>query len=146
MGKRSVVSNDGAKVSAIALTEIELCCFDKEEIQKNLRENTQFCKDFLDALIEDSNINEQTRISFAIQKSIKKRLANLLLHLAEKFGTADNGKLNVKIKRHDMAAVLGTSPEYVINLLKRFKNFKLITIEKSNILIRSKSGLREMAV
>jgi len=138
MGKRSVISNNGAKVNAVALTEIELCCLDKAEIQRNLQENTQFCQDFLDALVEDSNINEHTRIKFVAPKSFKTRLANLLWYLAEKFGTDNSGKLNLKIKRDDMAAVLGTSPEYIINLLKQFKELELIETNKRDIRITQK--------
>ncbi|MEM9363074.1 MAG: Crp/Fnr family transcriptional regulator [Bacteroidota bacterium] len=145
MGKRSVATNLGARVSAIALTETELCCLDKTEIQKNLEENPQFCQDFLDSLIEDADINETTRMLFYSHKGIKSRLAKLLLYLLKKFGINEKGKLNVKIKRDDMAVVLGTSPEYIINLLKNFKGLKLIDIKKRELYILSKSGLEIIA-
>ena len=144
MGKRSILSNNGAKVSAVALTETELCCLDKQMVLKNLRENHKFCQDFLDALIEDANISDYTRIIFCVHKGIKQRLAQLLLYLKEKFGVDENGKLLIRIKREDMAAVLGTSSEYVINLLKRFKNFELINTVKREIYIVSDQGLRRM--
>ncbi|MEM9077081.1 MAG: Crp/Fnr family transcriptional regulator [Bacteroidota bacterium] len=145
MGKRSVVTNLGARVSAVALTETELCCLDKTEIQKNLEENPKFCQDFLDSLIEDADINETTRMLFYSHKGFKSRLAMLLLYLLKKFGTNSEGKLNIKIKRDDMATVLGTSPEYIINLLKNFKRLKLIDVKKRELYILSKSGLEIMA-
>ena len=145
MGKRSVATNLGARVSAIALTETELCCLDKSEIQRNLEENTRFCQDFLDSLIEDANINETTRMLFYSSSGFKSRLAKLLLYLLKKFGVNESGKLNVKIKRDDMALVLGTSPEYIINLLKKFKDLNLIDIKRSELFILSKSGLEIMA-
>lgn len=144
MGKRSIISNCGAQVSAIALTEVELCCLEKEQIQKNLKTNTVFCQDFLDALVEDSNINEKDRMNFNPQKSIKSRLAHLLLFLAQKYGIEQSGKLKIKLKREDMAGVLGTSSEYIINLLRSFKNYGLIKTEKSNIFISSKKGLENI--
>ncbi|WP_435624583.1 Crp/Fnr family transcriptional regulator [Flagellimonas sp.] len=145
MGKRSVATNLGARVSAIALTETELCCLDKFEIQKNLEGNPKFCQDFLDSLIEDADINDNTRMLFYSSKGIKSRLAKLLLYLANKFGTDEKGRLNIKIKRDDMASVLGTSPEYIINLLRKFKDLKLIDIQKSELYIASKSGLEIIA-
>ncbi|PRX57618.1 Crp/Fnr family transcriptional regulator [Flagellimonas meridianipacifica] len=145
MGKRSVVTNLGARVSAIALTETELCCLDKLEIQKNLEENPKFCQDFLDSLINDADINESTRMLFHSSKDIKSRLAKLLLYIQNKFGTNENGKLNVKLKRDDMATVLGTSPEYIINLLKKFRGLGLIDTKKRELYILSKSGLEVMA-
>ena len=44
-----------------------------------------------------------------------------------------------------MAVVLGTSPEYIINLLKNFKSLKLIDIKKRELYILSKSGLEIIA-
>lgn len=146
MGKRSIITNNGAMVSATALTEMELCCLDKNEIQDNLKKNPRFCQDFLDSLIEDVNINEFLRINFTNKKSIKSRLASLLLYLLDKYGADEKGKLNLKLKREDMATVLGTSPEYIINLLKQFKNFGIIDTERSAIFILSKDRLKEMTM
>nr|WP_298994605.1 Crp/Fnr family transcriptional regulator [uncultured Allomuricauda sp.] len=146
MGKRSVATNLGARVSAVALTETELCCLDKLEIQRNLEENPKFCQVFLDSLIQDVDINESTRILFNSSKGIKSRLAKLLLYLFKKFGANEKGKLNIKLKRNDMAMVLGTSPEYIINLLKNFKGLKLIDIKKRELYVLSKSGLELMAL
>ena len=142
MGKRAILTNNGAKVSAIALTDTELCCLDKRDIIENLNNNPRFCQDFLDALVEDANINDHTRIIFCVHKGIKQRLAQLLLYLFEKYGVDESGKLLLRLKREDMAAVLGTSQEYVINLLRSFKNFGLIDTLKSEIYILSKEGLK----
>lgn len=142
MGKRSIITNTGAKVRATALVDTELCCIDKNSVTKNLQENTKFSQDFSNALAEDVNINEHTRIIFCVHKGIKQRLAQLLLYILNKFGADSNGKLLLRLKREDMAAVLGTSQEYVINLLKTFKNFGLISIEKREIYILSRTGLK----
>lgn len=144
MGKRSILTDDGAKVSAVALTDTELCCLDKDDIIENLNKNPRFCQDFLDALVEDANINDHTRIIFCVNKGIKQRLAQLLLYLLDKYGMDEDGKLLLKLKREDMAAVLGTSQEYIINLLKSFRNFGLIDTVKSEIYIRSKEGLEKI--
>lgn len=146
MGKRSILTNNGAKVSAVALTDTELCCLDKDDIVENLNNNPRFCQDFLDALVEDANINDHTRIIFCVHKGIKQRLAQLLLYLLDKYGMDEDGKLLLRLKREDMAAVLGTSQEYIINLLKSFKNFGLINTVKSEIYVLSKEGLEKIGV
>ncbi len=145
MGKRSILSNQGAKVSATALVDTELCCLDKTQIVQQLHFNPRFCQDFIDALIEDANINEHTRIIFCVHKGIKQRLALLLLYLDKKYGVDEKGRLLLRLKREDMAAVLGTSSEYVINLLKSFKNFDLIDVVKREIYIISREGLEQIA-
>ena len=142
MGKRSILSNQGAMVSAVALTDIELCCLSKDHILQHLEQNVQFCRDFLNALIEDANINERTRMIFCVHKGIQQRLVELLLYLSDKYGLDAQGRLRLRLKREDMAAVLGTSQEYVINLLNRFKRKKLIAIVKSEVYIPSTKKLR----
>lgn len=144
MGKRSIISNEGAKVSATTLTDTVLCCVDKINILQCLKSNSAFCDDLLHAFIEDVNINEHTRVIFCVHKGIKQRLASLLLYLAEKFGQSEKGKLLIKLKRGDMASVLGTSAEYVINLLNSFKIKGYIRIVKREIFITSKSGLEKI--
>jgi len=145
MGKRSILTHSGAKVNAVALTDTEICCVDKSTILKNLKANATFCQDFLDALVEDANINEHTRIIFCVHRGIKQRLAQLLLYISKKYGVEDDGKLSLRLKREDMAAVLGTSPEYVINLLKYFKEHGYINTVKSEIYILSEEGLGKIA-
>lgn len=145
MGKRSILTDKGAKVRATALMNTELCCIAKNSITQNLKENTEFSKDYTNALAEDVNINEHTRVIFCVHKGIKQRLAQLLLYILDKFGVDSDKRLLLRLKREDMAAVLGTSPEYVINLLKRFKNLGLIAIVKSELYILSKAGLEDMA-
>ncbi|MEO0507073.1 MAG: Crp/Fnr family transcriptional regulator [Bacteroidota bacterium] len=142
MGKRALVTENGARVSATTLTETELCCLEKHMVLYHLEHNTQFCKDFLKALIEDNNINEHTRIIFNLNCGMQERMAHLLLYLADKYGTDVKGRLLVRVKREDMAAVLGTSPEYVINILKKFRLKKVIEILRGEIYIPSKEGLR----
>jgi len=145
MGKRSLVANEGSNVSAITLCSTELCCLDKNEIVRLMCETPQFCNDFYDALVEDLNINEQYRLLFGPNKSIKARLANLLIHLISKFGVTEDGKMRIRVKRDDMAATLGTSQEYIINLLKSFKNFGMIDIIKGEIYVISKQRLLRLS-
>ncbi|MEM7485267.1 MAG: Crp/Fnr family transcriptional regulator [Bacteroidota bacterium] len=144
MGKRSIISNKGANVTATALTETVLCCFDKSEIQYNLKTNTDFCNDLLHAFIEDANAVDKTRTIYCANKGIKQRLAQLLLYLAEKFGQDPSGKLMIRLKREDMASVLGTSQEYIINLLTHFKNKGFLQVNRSEIVLNSKEELREL--
>ncbi len=144
MGKRSIISKRGARVAATTLTATQICCLDREEVLEHLNQNTEFCQDVLEAFVEEANLSDKTRVIFSPSKSIKGRLAKLLLYLSEKYGTDGKGKLNLRLRREDMAATLGTSQEYVINLLKSFKKAGLIKTIKSEIQILSKSGLERI--
>ncbi len=145
MGKRAVISQRGAKVAATTLTNTQLCCLDKEAVLLHMKQNTEFCEDLLKAFVEDANLSDQTRVIFSPSKSIRGRLAKLLLYLSEKFGTDSCGKLRLRMRREDMAVALGTSPEYIINLLKSLKKEGAIQTIKSEIQILSKAGLERIS-
>jgi len=146
LGKRSIISNSGAKVSAKTLTDCTFCAIDKTVILKCLNENRLFCKQLLFALTEDLNQSEHERILFGTGKGIKQRLASLLLYLNDSFGKNDEGELTIQLKREDMAAVLGTSQEYIINLLREFKDLGVIGMNKRKIKIISKKGMKRKFV
>ncbi|MEM1338626.1 MAG: Crp/Fnr family transcriptional regulator [Bacteroidota bacterium] len=145
MGKRAFISQKGARVVATTLTPSKICCLEKEAVLRHMKENTAFCKDLLEAFVEDANLSDQTRVIFSPSKSIRGRLAKLLLYISEKFGTDCTGKLRLRMRREDMAIALGTSPEYVINLLKNLKKVGVIQTIKSEIQILSKSGLERIS-
>ncbi|MEX0360670.1 MAG: Crp/Fnr family transcriptional regulator [Allomuricauda sp.] len=144
MGKRSLISNKGARVSATTLTDTELYCLDRNEISDNLRINTDFCNDLLQAMVQDINLNQNARIAFSAHKGIKERLINLLIYLAEKFGQQADGKLEMRLRREDMASVLGTSPEYIINLLTQFKRKGALSIDKGEIVLGNMEKLKTL--
>jgi CRP-like cAMP-binding protein len=145
MGKRSVLTNQGAKVAATALVDTQLCFVPKEALQELLAQDLAFSNRFTDLLIEDMNQDEQVKLLLCSHKSIKKRLAQLLLFVADKFGTDTQGRLVLPLKREDMAALLGTSQEYVINLLANFKNFGQIHLSKRTIYIPNRAKLHELS-
>lgn len=145
MGKRSVITDQGAMVAATALTDTQLCFLPKKALQELLSQDVAFSNRFTALLVEDMNQDERLKPLFCAHRPIKARLAQLLLFIADKYGTDRDGKLDLPIKREDMAALLGTSPEYIIHLLSRFKSFGSIALSKRNIYILSKTKLQEVS-
>jgi len=98
------------------------------------------------------SINEGVAVDARLVESASRPLSNDELkkkrahHDTEEGQKDKNGKLMIRLKREDMASVLGTSAEYVINLLKSFKNFNLIDTIKSEIYILSEKGLKRMVI
>ncbi|QLG45970.1 Crp/Fnr family transcriptional regulator [Costertonia aggregata] len=141
MGRSSVISNKGAAVSAKAVTDAVLCQVGKKLFLQCLTKNNVFCIDVLKGFITDQKNDEASTKIFCSRKKIKNRLAGLLCYLLDRFGTTENGSLTARLKREDMATILGTSSEYVINILQQFKSQRLIRIHKREIFIVSRNGL-----
>ncbi len=137
MGRRSIITNKGALVTATALSDTILYTLDKKTIIQSLQENNKFCQDVLRGFIADTEEDAEKNFYFQNNRKIKIRLAGLLLYLSKKFGNEKKGWLNISLKRKDMAIILGTTSEYVISLLTSFKDNNYLTLKRDKIKINS---------
>ncbi|WP_396635816.1 Crp/Fnr family transcriptional regulator [Maribacter sp. R77961] len=143
MGRRSIITKKGALVTATAISDTTLCCVDKSTLLNNLEKNNSFCMDVLKGFLTDLEDQEFKMKLYENRQSIPKRLAGLLLYMKSKFGLHSDGSLRITLKREDMANILGTSSEYIITLLTRFKTAHLVALEKGKITIISENQLRK---
>lgn len=144
MGRRSLISKKGAMVTATAITDTTLCCIDNESLLKGFAKNNEFCLDALKGFVADDEERNLKMGLYDNRRGIKNRLAGLLIYLKDKFGAEHNGTLNIGLKREEMANVLGTSSEYVITLLTKFKKQGFIGLYRGEINIISEKALRKM--
>lgn len=127
MGRRSVITNKGALVTATAILDTTLYSFDKKPILLCMQKNNAFCQDILKGFIEDIDDEVEKIIYFQNYRPLKIRLAGLLLYLSRKFGVEKNGWISVSLKRQDIANILGTVTETCIRNLSVLKKKGLIS-------------------
>jgi CRP/FNR family transcriptional regulator len=85
----------------------------------------------------------EDKLTDASQKSIRERLAVLLLQLANTYGVDGGGhqQIDLILTREEIAGMLGTATESVIRLLSEFKKDGLIELDGKKISIKDKKGL-----
>lgn len=76
--------------------------------------------------------------------SVRKRVADALLQVANKFAQNTNDSCIIKISRDDLAALVGTASETVSRMLADFKDEKLIDKKGSAINILSIEKLKDI--
>lgn len=145
IGERSLVSNEVANLKATAINDMEVCFIPKEEIIKDLNNNSNFSmsvlKDLAASLKEADNI-----IVDMAQKTVKQRLAETLLHLNKFHGSNEIDKpLDIQLSREDIASIIGTATESAIRLLSTFKKEKLIYLKGKEIYILNPKELQRIA-
>jgi len=69
------------------------------------------------------------------QKTVRERLAEVLLKLMDTFDLDNDLVLNVSLTREELANMVGTATESVIRLLSEFKQDKLIDLNGRKIKI-----------
>ena len=79
------------------------------------------------------------------QKTVKQRLAEMLINLDTKFGHDTDNVLNIHLSREDIANIIGTATESAIRLLSEFKKEKIISLKGKNITIINTPKLKKIA-
>jgi CRP-like cAMP-binding protein len=75
------------------------------------------------------------------QKTVRERLAEILIHLKENFGLDDENVLQISLTREELANIVGTATESVIRLLSEFKHDQLIELNGRKIRIIDEAEL-----
>ena len=83
-------------------------------------------------------------VTFLAQKTVRERLAEILLLLEQKLGTDPEGFIKISLTREEIANIIGTATESAIRLISEFKQDGLIEVEGRNIKIVHHEKLRKL--
>ncbi|WP_298898750.1 Crp/Fnr family transcriptional regulator [uncultured Psychroserpens sp.] len=141
LGQRSLVGEESANLSAVALNDMEVCFIPKSEIMQDLQKNPKFTLDMLQQMAHDLKESDNVIVDMA-QKSVKNRLADVLIYLNDHFGVDDDGFLAINLSREDYANVVGTATESAIRILSQFKKDGFISTQGKQIKIENLHKLK----
>jgi CRP-like cAMP-binding protein len=145
IGERSLISEEASNLKATAVNDMEVCFIPKEEIVKDLKQNTNFTMSILKELATSLKTADNVIVDMA-QKTVKQRLAETLLYLQEHFQSQEeDGPLNIQLSREDIASLIGTATESAIRLLSSFKKEELIRLKGKEIYILDPKSLHRIA-
>ena len=143
IGQRSLVTEEKSNLTAVAVNEMEVCFIPKHEILHDLNKNASFTMDMLQEMAKELKIADNVIVDMA-QKSVKQRLADVLIFLNENFDTDSDGYLGVILSREDYASIVGTATESAIRILSQFKKEGLIITKGKQIKIEDIEGLKRI--
>jgi CRP/FNR family transcriptional regulator, polysaccharide utilization system transcription regulator len=144
IGYRSVISGDPACTSAKVLKDAVICFIYTRDLYHLLRNNAEFGIEMLQlACTELGEANDY--ITDIAQKSVRERLAEVLIDLKNQFGLDEDGILQIYLTREELANMIGTATESVIRLLSEFKQDKIIGLHGRKIIILDETRLNRIA-
>ena len=132
LGERSLINDEVANLKATAINDMEVCFIPREEIIKDLQKNPDFSMNVLKDLAASLKSADNVIVDMA-QKTVKQRLAEMLITLENKFGHDEDNILNIHLSREDIANIIGTATESEIRLLSEFKKDEVIKLKGKNI-------------
>ena len=127
---------------AVCLEDSEVVKISKKDFLKLIETNRDVSTKFIKMISNDLVEKEKKLLSLAYD-SVRKRVANALLELKEKYGSDTEGE-RIDIQRSDLANMVGTAPESVIRTLSDFKEEELIAIKGKGITIIDQKGLEKI--
>jgi CRP/FNR family transcriptional regulator, polysaccharide utilization system transcription regulator len=144
LGQRSMISEEPANLSAVALEDMEICFIPKSEVMTLFDQNNQFSRNLMKTICGDLKETSDHLVSVS-QKTVKERLAETLIYLEENFGKNTDGSLRIQLTREELAGMIGTATESCIRLLSDFNKLGVIELIGKKIVIKDLGKLRRIA-
>lgn len=144
LGQRSMISDEPANLSAVALEEMEVCFIPRTEVLQFFTNNNQFSMNMMKSICGDLKEADDHMVSMA-QKTVKERLAETLLYLEDTFGKNEDGSLHIQLTRDELAGMIGTATESCIRLLSEFNKTGLIELTGKRISLTDRVKLKKLA-
>ena len=140
LGQRSVITEEQTHLSAVAVNDMEVCFIPKNKLQNYLNTNPNFTKEVLVHLAQELKVSDAMIVNMA-QKSVRQRLANVLIYFEDTFGTDTEGYILIVFSREDISNLIGTAKEACIRALTGLKNEGVISTKGKKIKLENKKHL-----
>ena len=144
LGQRSMISDEPANLSAVALEDMEVCFIPRSEVLQFFNNNNQFSMNVMKSICGDLKESDDHMVSMA-QKTVKERLAETLLYLEDTFGKNEDGSLHIQLSREELAGMIGTATESCIRLLSEFNKGGVIDLNGKRISITDRNKLKRLS-
>ena len=143
-GFRSVIRREPACSSVETLTDAILCYIPDAALLYLIKSNAGFAYDMVQIACKELGESNHYIRDIA-QKSVRERLAEVLLTIAADFGMEKDGTLKLSITREDLSNIVGTATETVIRLLSDYKSEGLVDSLGRKIVLLNIEKLKTIA-
>ncbi|HHJ10900.1 MAG TPA: Crp/Fnr family transcriptional regulator [Bacteroidetes bacterium] len=144
IGYRSVISNEPACTTTEVIKECVLCHIPAKILFNLVKNNGDFALELMKLTCKELG-EANSYITDIAQKTVKERLAEILIHLDDEFSEDSQGILNISLTREELSNIVGTATESIIRLLSEFKSRGYIELNGRKIKILDKPGLKHIA-
>ncbi len=141
---RSVLSNEVACTSAKVIEDTQVCFIPSEILTTFIKTNPAYALELLKLACHELG-EANSFITDIAQKTVRERLAEILLLLVNDFGLDEHNYLRISLTREELANIVGTATESVIRLLSEFKTDRLVELDARKIRVIDKKGLEKIS-
>jgi CRP/FNR family transcriptional regulator len=131
-GFRGLIDGGVHNSSAVALEDCDACYIPRNVFFSLLSERPPFALRIFEILTTELEESENRIVEMA-HKPLRERVAEALVMVHHTYGERDDGSLNVRLTREDLASIVGSATESVIRTLSVLRDEGLIELDGRNI-------------
>jgi CRP-like cAMP-binding protein len=126
------------------LEDTQVLLISRQEFLQSMSADRSIAQHFIELLAKNVKAQEQNLMSLAYN-SLRKRVANGLLQLMDRFPEGDGKNISIGISRDNLSHFIGSATESLTRTLSDFRNEKLIDIRDGKIYLLNKEKLSHLA-
>lgn len=142
-GYEALLEDTTYQFSASALEDAEICVIPKDQFFLLLNTHKDIANTFI-KLLSNGIKEKEERLMKMAYNSIRRRVADALLFLMEKYKQPGDTVFSINMSRSDLSGLVGTATETLIRTLSDFKEEGIVEIKGSNIKIVNEEKLRKL--
>lgn len=143
IGYRALLCGENLQAKGEAMTDMETTFLPADFFLHLLEVDSKLSFVMLQKIAFELGESSNT-VTFLAQKTVRERLAEILLLLEQKLGTDPEGFIKISLTREEIANIIGTATESAIRLISEFKQDGLIEVDGRNIKIIYHDKLRKL--
>ncbi|RRQ46703.1 Crp/Fnr family transcriptional regulator [Chryseobacterium sp. SC28] len=140
LGYRSLLCGENFQANAEAMTPMKIQFLPSDVFLRLLEVDPKLSYAMLQKIAYELGESANT-VTILAQKTVRERLAEILILLEQKLGTDPEGFIKISLTREEIANLIGTATESAIRLISEFKQDKLIAVEGRNFKILNRDKL-----
>lgn len=142
-GYMPILQDTPSSEFAAALEDCEVVRIPRDDFMALVQRNRDVAARFIKMISNNLLEREEQLLSLAYD-SVRKRVANALLNLRQRYGKEAGDTFRIDISRYDLAGMAGTASESVIRTLSDFKEDGLISSQGKTISVLDAEGLKQV--
>lgn len=143
IGYRALLIGEAYQATAEAMSDLQAIFIPSDVFLHLLEVDSQLSYTMLQKISFELGESSNT-VTFLAQKTVRERLAEVLLLLEQKLGTDPEGFIKISLTREEIANLIGTATESAIRLISEFKQDDYIAVEGRNIKIFNHEKLKKL--
>ncbi|MCB9260881.1 MAG: response regulator [Flavobacteriales bacterium] len=133
-GYWSVLQQTETTENAEVLEDSKVLLIPTDDFKKLIESETDVASKFI-KMLSNNLLVQQYKIVELAYESVRKRVANALIYLADTYTSDPSKPFSMAISRETLAGIAGTSVESAIRMLSEFKKDGLVEVDKATITV-----------